>query len=230
MGGRLPEPAQAPVGNADRAYAALARAIATCQLPPGTAFNERDQAASLGMSRTPLRQALHRLALEGLVETVPQRGVFVSLLDPKQIADNTVVREVLEVELLRQVIEQRIALDFRALDQLLQRMKVALEREDAVGFLEADEEFHLTLAGAAGNRPAHEAIHRSWIHVNRVRYLQHQGSKGLAAALAEHRAMLTGLRRGDVERTAAAVRAHMRRSRARLAELTVQLPEAFVAP
>lgn len=224
MGGHSVESA----GNADRAYAALVRAIATCELPPGTAFNERDQASALGMSRTPLRQALHRLALEGLVETIPQRGVFVCLLDSKEIADNTVVREVLEVELLRQVIEQGIALDFPALDQLLQRMKVALESGDAVGFLEADEEFHLTLAGSAGNRPAREAIHRSWIHVNRVRYLQQQGTKGLAAALAEHRAMLTGLRRGDAQRTEAAVRAHMRRSRTRLAELTVLVPEAFV--
>jgi len=203
------------------------RAIATCQLPPGTAFNERDQAAALGMSRTPLRQALHRLAFEGLVETIPQRGVYVSLLDSKEITDNTVVREVLEVELLRQVIERGIALDFRELDQLMKRMKAAIEREDAVSFLEADEEFHLTIAGAAGNRPAREAIHRSWIHVNRIRYLQHQGTKGLAAALAEHRAMLTGLRKGDAVGTEAAVRAHMRRSRARLAELSVLVPEAF---
>jgi DNA-binding GntR family transcriptional regulator len=223
------EAAEVHLGSADRAYAALVRAIATCQLQPGAAFNERDQAAALGMSRTPLRQALHRLALEGLVETIPQRGVFVSLLDPKEIVDNTVVREVLEVEMLRRIIVEEREIDFTTLDRLLDRMKKYIEASDAIGFLEADEEFHLTLAALAGNRPALEAIHRSWIHVNRVRYLQHQGTRGLSAALGEHRAMLTGLRRRDTERTEAAVRAHMHRSRARLGELTDLVPEAFVA-
>ena len=216
------------LGSADRAYNALVRAIATCQLAPGAAFNERDQAAALGMSRTPLRQALHRLALEGLVETVPQRGVFVSLLDPKEILDNTVVREVLEVEVLRRIIEQGLPLDYRHLDGLLAGMRRAIGAGDAAGFLEADEEFHRALAEAAGNRPALEAIHRSWIHVNRVRYLQRQSGRGLSAALAEHRAMLAGLRSGDQARTAAAVRAHVQRSRVRLDELTKLVPEAFV--
>jgi DNA-binding GntR family transcriptional regulator len=217
------------VGSAERAYQTLVRDIATCRLAPGVAFNERDQAAALGMSRTPLRQALHRLALEGLVETVPQRGVYVTLIDPKLIHDNTVVREVLEVELLRRtIVEQRIV-DFGRLDQLIRAMEAALEVSDAVAFLEADEEFHLVLASAADNEPAWSAIHRSWIHVNRVRHLQHQGQRGLRSALNEHRAMVTSVRRRDTVRAEAAVRAHMERSRSRLQELTLLVPEAFVA-
>lgn len=217
------------LGSAERAYQALVRDIATCRLAPGAAFNERDQAAALGMSRTPLRQALHRLALEGLVETIPQRGVYVALLDPKLIHDNTVVREVLEVELLRRTIVEERAVDFDRLDHLTAAMEAALQTSDAVAFLEADEEFHLVLASAADNQPAWSAIHRSWIHVNRVRHLQHQGQRGLRSALSEHRAMVTSVRRRDTVRAEAAVRAHMERSRSRLHELTLLLPEAFVS-
>lgn len=218
------------VGNADRAYQKLVRLIATCELAPGTAFNERDQAAALGMSRTPLRQALHRLALEGLVETVPQRGVYVSLLDPKEIYDHTIVREALEVEVLRRIVLDQRPVDYDRLDELLARMERALRSADTVGFLEADEEFHLVIASASGNRPAFQAIHRSWIHVNRVRYLEHQAKPGLRAALAEHRAMVAGLRHRDPDRVEKAVRAHMDRSRSRLDELTKMIPDAFVTP
>jgi GntR family transcriptional regulator, rspAB operon transcriptional repressor len=213
---------------AARAYKTLVRLIATCELAPGDAFNERDQAALLGMSRTPLREALHRLALEDLVETVPQRGIFVALLDPKEIYDNTVVREAIEAEILRRVIVNKIPIDYGQLDDLMARMEHSLEASDAIAFLEADEEFHLALAATAGNRPAFEAIRRSWIHVSRVRYLKHQPKQDLQAALVEHRAMVTGLREGDPDRVEKAVRAHMDRSRARLDELTKLIPDAFV--
>lgn len=213
---------------ADRAYAALVRAIATCELRPGSAFNERDQAAALGMSRTPLRQALQRLAGEGLIETLPQRGVYVTLIDPKEVFDNTIVREVLETELLRRMIDEGQPIDFDQLEELLTTMAKAIKKKNAIGYLECDEEFHLTLAGLSGNRPALEAIRRSWIYVNRPRYLQELSTDALSDSLNEHRAMVDGLRNRDSAATSAAVAAHMGFSRARLRELTELLPDAFV--
>lgn len=216
-------------GHADRAYSSLVRSIATCELPPGSVFNERDEAARLGMSRTPLRQALHRLALEGLVETIPKKGVVVSLLDPHDIRDNTIVREALEVESLRRTIIEGREVDLERLRQLLRDMRASVTADDAAAFLRADEEFHIVLAASAGNDRALAEIHRSWIHVNRVRYLKFQDRASLDAALREHRSMLRAVQRGDVEAAEAAVRAHMERSRARLEELTRVLPGAFVA-
>lgn len=222
------DPQEGGSSSADRAYAALVRAIATCELRPGAAFNERDQAAALGMSRTPLRQALHRLAVEGLVETQPQRGVFVTLIDPKEIVDNTIVREVLETEILRRMIVEDQPIDFAKLEDLLTSMARSIKKKNAIAYLECDEEFHLTLASMSGNRPALEAIRRSWIHVNRARYLQEMSADGLKASLDEHRAMVEGLRNRDSVATGAAVAAHMGFSRARLHELTKLLPDAFV--
>jgi len=213
---------------ADRAYAALVRAIATCELRPGAAFNERDQAAALGMSRTPLRQALQRLAVEGLIETLPQRGVYVTLIDPKEVLDNTIVREVLETEILRRMIDEGQDIDFGKLEDLLATMSKAIKKKKAIAYLECDEEFHLTLAGMYGNRPALEAIRRSWIYVNRARYLQKLSTDALSASLTEHTAMVDGLRNRDSTATSAAVAAHMGFSRARLQELTELLPDAFV--
>jgi DNA-binding GntR family transcriptional regulator len=214
--------------NADRAYAILVRAIATCELRPGAAFNERDQSAALGMSRTPLRQALQRLAVEGLIETLPQRGAFVTLIDPKEVFDNTIVREVLETELLRRMIDEDQDIDFGKLEELLTTMARAIKKKNANAYLECDEEFHLTLARMSGNRPALEAIRRSWTYVNRARYLQELSTHALTDSLNEHRAMVDGLRNRDSQATSAAVAAHMGFSRTRLQELTELIPDAFV--
>lgn len=221
--------AEMELGYAERAYDHLVRAIATCALPPGSLFNERDEAAKLDMSRTPFRQALHRLALEGLVVTVPKRGVRVSLLDPKEIHDNTVVREALEVELIRRAITDDLSIDFAELATLLKQMASHIDADDAEGFLRADEEFHLVIAEASGNVPAVEAIRRTWIHINRIRYIEHPAKSAMRAALREHRAMVKSLRQGDVEAGEAAVRAHMQRSRARLAELQRQVNSMFLS-
>jgi DNA-binding GntR family transcriptional regulator len=216
-------------GHAERAYAYLLRAIATCEILPGAVLNERQEAARLGMSRTPFRQALHQLAKEGLVVTERNRAVRVSLLDPATISDYFVVREALEVELLRRIVEERLPVDFARLEALLAEMEQAVKGEDALGYLRADEEFHLTVCQAAGNRQALEVIRRAWIHINRTRYLERGEPSNLRGSLAEHRSILSSLRRRRADRAEAAVRAHMNRARGLLGDLVQNLPGVFVA-
>lgn len=216
------------VSYAERAHAVLQRAIATCALAPGSVLNERHEAARLGMSRTPFRQALHRLAGEGLVDTAFNRTVRVSLLDPERIEHFTVIREALEVELVRRIVLEDRPVDFKRLDALLRDMAAAIKATDVISYLEADEQFHLTICSAAGNDEALEIIRRAWIHVNRTRYLEAEVMQGYRGSLTEHRGMMAGLRRGDTAEVASAIRHHMERSRSRLADLMQALPEAFV--
>jgi DNA-binding GntR family transcriptional regulator len=156
---------------ADVAYTRLAQAIATCEIPAGAPLNEREVAARLGMSRTPLRAALHRLSLEGLVTTVPKKGTYTARLDARDIEDNMAVREALEIEMAQRVIEAGVELDGDVLEELLATQRHAVEHLDSPAFLRADEQFHLYLLAASGNRRAIEAAQRTWLHVNRVRYM-----------------------------------------------------------
>lgn len=218
-----------PLTNqSDRAYSVLIRKIAACELPPGAELNERSAAAELGMSRTPFRQAIHRLTVEGLVTTIPKKGIRVTLLDSKILADHMMVREALEAEMVRRVIEGNLPVDFADLKRRITSMKDAAAKKDNLTFLRADEEFHLGIMRAAGNEAAVEAVHRSWIQVNRARYLAPPDFKDRGGVLKEHADILDALKAKDVGRAEAAVRKHLSESRRRLRGITERLPSAFV--
>lgn len=211
------------------AYDRLARAIATGELPPGAALHERDVAARLGMSRTPLRAALHRLELEGLVETVPQRGTVVSRLDAADIRDNMAVREALEIEMARRVIEAGLDLDTEVLDGLLADQRRAVERCDSPAFLDADERFHLYLVGAAGNPRALDAVRRTWLHVNRARYLLPISITHMRQSLRGHREIVRAMQERRPDDAGAAIRGHLEEPLQRsLRSLASAAPEAFI--
>lgn len=218
-----------PLTNqSDRAYSVLIRKIALCELPPGAVLNERAAAAELGMSRTPFRQAIHRLTVEGLTTTIPKKGIQVTLLDYKILADHMMVREALEAEMVRWVIEHDLPVDFGVLRRLIASMKDAAAKNDNLRFLRADEEFHLGFMNAAGNEAAVEAVHRSWIQVNRARYLAPPDFRDRGEVMKEHSEILSALSAKDVTRAEAAVRKHISESRRRLRGITERIPSAFV--
>jgi DNA-binding GntR family transcriptional regulator len=182
----------------------------------------------MGMSRTPFRQALHRLALEGLVMTVPQRGTFVTPLDPADIENNMRVREAIEIEMARLTIEQERDVDFDILEARLRQQKDAIETGDWLEFLGVDEVFHQEILTTAGNARAVEAVQRCWLHVNRVRYVMPLSRSAMRVALGQHRDIVEGLRAGDPERTEAAIRRHLEGPLlTTLEHLARHLPAAF---
>ena len=213
---------------ADAAYAALARAIAVGELPAGAEINERRLAEQLGMSRTPLREALHRLSLEGLVTRLPQRGTTVTRLDAADIRDNMAVREAIELEMAARVIEAGATLDSEVVAELLNRQREAVNRCDSRAFLEADEQFHLYLVAASGNPRALEAVRRTWLHVNRARYLAPMTVGHMRRSLADHRRIAQALDARREAEVRAAIRAHLEEPLARnLEALAAQRPAAF---
>ena len=198
----------AAASASDRAYDALVRRIATCELSAGEPIVERDEAARLGMSRTPFRDALNRLAVEGLVSRVPKRGTFVTLLDPRDIANNMAVREAIEIEMARRVIDRG---DHRALDfsEELQRQRGATSASDHRAFLAADEDFHMALVEAADNPRAAAVARRAWLHVNRVRYLVPMRPTAMRRAMRDHAAIATAIRTGSADLSERAIREHL---------------------
>jgi GntR family transcriptional regulator, rspAB operon transcriptional repressor len=202
-------PAPPPPDLADVAYTRLAEAIATCEIPVGAPLNEREVSQRLGMSRTPLRAALHRLALDGLVTSVPRKGTYVAPFDARDIEDNMAVREALEIAMAERVIEAGIALDASVLDDLLARQRRAVEHLDSPSFLRADEQFHLYLLAASGNHRAVEAAQRAWLHVNRARYMLPMTVSHMRGALRGHRDIAAAMQSRNAVEVKHAIRAHL---------------------
>lgn len=209
------------------AYGALVHAISTCRLAPGTPIRERSDAARLGMSRTPFREALHRLELDGLVIRRAKRGTLVAPLDAREIRDAMGLREAIEVGMAQRLIAAGVE-DFEPLEELLARQRSAARRGDWRAFLEADEGFHLLIVKMAGNALALEAVRRTWMHVNRARYLAPPDAGGMAALLQDHEQVLAALRSGDVDGVRWALRRHLEEPVDQLLDqVQTRHPEAF---
>ena len=223
-------PRSAPAGEfqlADHAYSSLLGAIARSELAPGAWLNERDASAALGMSRTPFRQALHRLVLDGLIQIVPRRGARVALLDLKDIEDNIEVRQALEFAAVRKATREGLAFDFDRLEELVKTMRTAAKDDDPPAFLEADEQFHLTVASAGANSRILEALGRAWVHINRARYLDPPDRAAMRESVRQHVEILSSLRSGKMRAVETAVSGHMQSTGDVFGALRKKFPEAF---
>jgi DNA-binding GntR family transcriptional regulator len=125
------------------------------------------------------------------------------------------------------VIMWGIALDFAAVDDLLDAQRHAISRLDSPAFLRADEHFHMSLLAAAGNRRALEAAQRAWLHVDRARYTVPITVTQMRQALRDHAGIVAALRERDPWRVASAIRAHLEAPlRRQLDHLAEQRPSA----
>jgi len=112
-------PSGEAVSLADQAFYAIRELIVTLELAPGAAINERELTERLTIGRTPVREALRRLAQEQLVEVYPRRGIFVTTVDVRDLAKLCEVRAVLEPEAARLAAERATQPDLDALGDLL---------------------------------------------------------------------------------------------------------------
>ena len=220
-----------PESSSDRAYLRLAGLIETCQLPPGWHFgNEEEEAAKLGMSRTPFREALQRLEQEGLVRRVAKQRTFVTKIDPAQFRDQMVVRRALEIETLRELFESGAEIPYQEAEALLEEQVAAGTAGDTQRFLHLDPRFHLAMVRWSGNEPAYQLAAAAWRHINRARFLGVPQPGYVETTLAEHRKIVDALRGRSFKALDKAIREHTGASmRRRLEMLRSSYPEAFVA-
>jgi DNA-binding GntR family transcriptional regulator len=156
---------------AERAYVELRDRIVTLRLPPGTVLREDRLMSEMGIGRTPLREAVKRLALEKLVEVQPRRGTFVSAVEAADIQSITEVRAELEgyaVELAA----LRLDPDTRAAaEQLLREIEELTKPEDQHRLMRVDERIHRFTWEAAHNPYLAQTLERYFTHSLRIWYL-----------------------------------------------------------
>ncbi len=214
----------------NRVYHSLKKAIMSLDYRPGEVLRKRDVCAALGVSRSPVSEAVARLAGEGLVKVVPQAGTYVACFSMAEIREGAFLREALEqaaVEHLAGIITDE---QITRLRRNLRVQEIHIEDGDTAGFCEMDTELHRMLLGFTGYRRLAQLAETSWVHVNRARQLILPEPGRIEASLREHREIVDALEARDGERARRAMRHHLRQLLEHLEPLERAHPEWFTSP
>jgi DNA-binding GntR family transcriptional regulator len=182
------------------AYEALKEAVRNNVFPPGYQGSEQEIATQLGMSRTPVHEAIIRLQEEGLVRVLPRRGVVVCPISPedmREIYEVIIALETASAELLAEKAADQRGSAAEELDGVNAQMDSALAADDLVAWAKADERFHQLLVERSGNGRLTRMFHTIMDQSHRARMLTLRLRPMPTASVREHRAIVNAIRRGD---------------------------------
>ncbi|MEO6117059.1 MAG: GntR family transcriptional regulator [Pseudolysinimonas sp.] len=196
----------------DLAYESLRDDILNWRIAPGTALSETELALRLGVSRTPLRAALARLALEGLVDTSRGRTGVVPDVSVESIAQQFEVREALELQAARLAARRRNPTVFAELADSFAHATETLAAGGTEAYYAVVARFDRAMDEAVGNPAMGQALESVRVHLVRARRLAQDNPDRLLQAAAEHRLICEAVRDGDAELAASATAVHLRGS------------------
>jgi GntR family transcriptional regulator, rspAB operon transcriptional repressor len=199
-----------PRSTAANVYEMLRNDIVLGILKPQQPIREAEIAASLSVSRTPVREALLRLSSLGLVDIFPQSGTLVAPIRVEKVRAAQLIREVVEVEVCRRACRVASQEDLEALSSILDEQEFASIRKDMRRVYELDEVFHRRIFETADCLPAADELEDVKTHLNRLRYVTVNWPNRPNSIIAEHRDIVAGLAARDEQATAAAMTMHLR--------------------
>ena len=187
----------------------LRRSILDGVYAPGQRLKEVEISRDLGISRSPVREAIQALANEGLVRIAPQKGAFVANLDATEVAELYEVREGLEIMAVSLAAERAETLRIMDLKELLEATRSSLDRQESVGY-PRNLDFHRHLSSLSGNRKLAQEVNEinSQLKLARLRSACKPGRA--EQAYEEHLTIFNALRRRNPEAAADAMREHIR--------------------
>lgn len=194
----------------EQVYRLLRNEIITCRIAPLEAISESRICRMFGVSRSPVRVAVTRLAEDGLIEIFPQRGTFVAPIKLKQVREAQFARSALEVALAEEAARHWDARFTAEIGQNLERQRQHAERGDGAGFFLDNESFHQTIARAArleGVWATVQSVKTIW---DRIGHLANRVPAHTMEIIAEHRTIARALERGDATAAAAAMKTHLK--------------------
>ena len=217
--------AEAPVfrSRADEVYAQLKRDVANFKLVPGDRFTENEISERLGVSRTPVRQALFRLQQEGFVEVLFRSGWRVLPFDFEQFEQLYDLRMVLETTAIRRLCEDALRVDHAMLEALaaIWLVPAAGRSTDMAQVPEWDEGFHCAIVAAAGNAEM-ARVHRDVTErIRIIRRLDFTQQPRIDATYDEHAKILKAVQHKRGDQAAMLLRAHIETSQAEVRKITL---------
>jgi DNA-binding GntR family transcriptional regulator len=207
------------------AYRMMKDAIRDNVFAPGYQGSEQEIALRLGMSRTPVHEALIRLQEEGLVRILPKRGVVVLALSPddmREVYDVIIALEGMAAELIAAMDAQARRPIVAELEAINSEMKTALQREELDVWALADDRFHRVLIDRSGNARLARLVHTIMDQSHRARMMTLRLRAKPTKSIKEHQAMTVAIKSGDAALACSHAQNHRRRARNELLPLLEQ--------
>jgi DNA-binding GntR family transcriptional regulator len=210
-----------------RVYQTLREAILSLAYRPGEILRKPEICEALGVSRSPVADAVARLATEGLVDVVPQAGTFVARFSMEEIREGAFLREAIEMAAIERVAETITEDQLTQLRRNLTVQAALIADGDVPGFYQMDAAMHELILSFSGFRRLAQVSETAWLHVNRARQLILPVPGRIAATLDEHRAILAALEARDPAAARLATRHHLRQLITYLEPLERERPDLF---
>ena len=212
---------------ANRVYLSLKSAIMALSYPPGTMLRKAEICETLGVSRSPVSEAMARLAVEGLVNVVPQAGTYVARFSLEEIREGAFLREALELAAVEDLAGRITEPQLVQLRRNLRVQAALVEDGDHPGFYQMDSAMHELILSFTGHKRLAQIAESAWVQVNRARQLVLPEPGRVEATLNEHQAILAALEARDAEAARQATRHHLRQLITYIEPLEAARPELF---
>jgi DNA-binding GntR family transcriptional regulator len=216
-------------GTVARVQDVIRDAIVRLDLPPGTFLDKAALCARLGVSRFPVSEALGRLAAEGFVEVLPQRGTRVARIDLADCRQAMFIRRALEAEAMRAIAPHADAALLAALDRNLRDQEQALGADHGGRFHALDLALHELLLGFLGYERVRHAVEAARGSLDRARLFMCTPQRQVAT-FAEHRAIVAALKHHDADAAVRAMEGHLDAVMAELIDFAGRNPDAVALP
>lgn len=210
----------------DYAFRVLRDNIVSLELKPGTLISENEMAMELGLSRTPVREAIIDLAKVSIIETIPQRGSYVALIDTKMVEESRFLRKVLDEAVIEVACNIADSASIDAMEENVHLQEFYLEKSDTNRIFELDNAFHKLIYSAAQKDIIYDIRSTMMLHFDRVRTLSVEAVKDMKI-VGDHRGMLEAIKGHDKEAAVALVEKHLGRYRVDETKIREEFPAYF---
>ena len=190
----------------------LRDAIVNGTLKQGEVLRTAELAKEMGVSRMPVREALHRLEAEGLVTMQPYRGAIITPLSTDRVRDAYQLLSVIEALAAREASQSITEDQLLELEELLDEMDEIHLSGDTLAYSEANRKFHSIVYDNYHNERAHEIMGDLWNYVYRLRRMYPQAKTRMAQGMQQHRELVEALKDHDPQKAEAIVRTHVEQS------------------
>ncbi len=203
----------------DLIYEWMRRSIIRLEIRPGAPIVEKDICARFGASRTPVREAVQKLADEDLVRVFPQSGTFVRHLSLNAAEEGFIIRRALEIEGIRRASGRITDEQLDKLNDNVETMRRMLEAGRQSDYIDQDDAFHAEIANASGLTNLWKFVFQAKVHLDRLRHLTVPVPGHFQRVTDQHEAIVRALATRDADQAELSLRIHLESSFAVMADL-----------
>lgn len=203
----------------EKAYETLREMILMGELPQGKIQNEKKLAEALGVSRTPIREALLELSREGIVKFIPNKGIVIQELTTSQVKEVFEIRQIIECHIVLVVAKILTSSDKKILENILKKQETMARNKDNAGFIEADRNFHLFLSLKMKNEKLEAILQNLRDQIQLMGIYAISRALRIKNVLEEHKNIMSALIDGNGKRAKAEMEKHLRNTEKLLVEM-----------